>query len=87
MKNYADYAVEKAVELLKIDSPTGFTKNAAVWVKDAFEALGFASRFTEKGGVLVDLGGKDEKNALLLEAHTDTWAVWRRKSKETAACA
>ncbi len=72
MKNYADYAVEKAVELLKIDSPTGFTKNAAVWVKDAFEALGFASRFTEKGGVLVDLGGKDEKNALLLEAHTDT---------------
>lgn len=72
MKNYADYAVKKAVELLKIDSPTGFTKNAAIWVKDAFEALGFASRFTEKGGVLVDLGGKDEKNALLLEAHTDT---------------
>lgn len=72
MKNYADYAVKKAVELLKIDSPTGFTKNAAIWVKDVFETLGFASHFTEKGGVLVDLGGKDEKNALLLEAHTDT---------------
>lgn len=72
MEPYTTYAVEKAVELLAIDSPTGFTKVAADWVKAEFEALGFSARLTNKGGVLVDLGGADAENALLLEAHTDT---------------
>ena len=72
MEQYTTYAVEKAVELLAIDSPTGFTKVAADWVKTEFEALGFSARITNKGGVLVDLGGADAENALLLEAHTDT---------------
>ena len=72
MESYTTYAVEKAVELLAIDSPTGFTKVAADWVKAEFEALGFSARLTNKGGVLVDLGGADAENALLLEAHADT---------------
>lgn len=72
MEQYTTYAVEKAVELLAIDSPTGFTKVAADWVKTEFESLGFSARITNKGGVLVDLGGADAENALLLEAHTDT---------------
>ena len=72
MEQYTTYAVEKAVELLAIDSPTGFTKVAADWVKKEFEALGFFATLTNKGGVLVDLGGTDAENALLLEAHTDT---------------
>ena len=72
MEQYTTYAVEKAVELLAIDSPTGFTKVAADWVKKEFEALGFSATLTNKGGVLVDLGGTDAENALLLEAHTDT---------------
>ena len=58
--------------LLAIDSPTGFTEKAACWVQDAFSSLGYDARRTAKGGVLVDLGGKDDQNALLLEAHTDT---------------
>ena len=72
MEQYTTYAVEKAVELLAIDSPTGFTKVAADWVKKEFEALGFSATLTNKGGVLVDFGGADAENALLLEAHTDT---------------
>ena len=72
MEQYTTYAVEKSVELLAIDSPTGFTKVAADWVKKEFEALGFSATLTNKGGVLVDLGGADAENALLLEAHTDT---------------
>ena len=35
MKTYANYAWELAAELLAIDSPTGFTKNAAIWVQRA----------------------------------------------------
>ena len=71
-KTYADYAWEQAAELLAIDSPSGFTHNAAAWVKEAFEDLGFAAKLTTKGGVLIDLGGIDENDGLLLEAHTDT---------------
>ena len=72
-RKYAQYAIEQAVALLAIDSPTGFTENAAQWVYDAFTALGFSASITTKGGVLVDLGGADsEEGGLLLQAHTDT---------------
>ncbi len=69
---YAEYGTQKAVELLNIDSPTGFTERAAKWVKENFEALGYKAEYTVKGGVIIDLGGEDENDAILLEAHTDT---------------
>lgn len=69
---YAEYAWQQAASLLAIDSPSGFTAKAAQWVRQQFESMGFAAHITTKGGVLVDLGGREEKDALLLEAHTDT---------------
>ena len=71
-QNYADFAWEQTAGLLAIDSPSGYTKNAALWVKNAFESLGFEAKITVKGGVIIDLGGKDENDGLLLEAHADT---------------
>jgi len=71
-KMYAQYAWEKTETLLSIDSPTGYTAKAAAWVKEAFEKLGFSASITAKGGVLVDLGGEDALDGLLLEAHADT---------------
>ena len=72
-QKYVQYAVGKAVELLAIDSPTGFTDKAAAWVLDAFASLGFAAEKTAKGGVLIDLGGEDAgEGNLLLQAHMDT---------------
>ena len=71
-KIYADFAWEQAAELLAVDSPSGYTAKAAQWVKEAFEKLGFDAKITVKGGVLVDLGGVDDKDALFLEAHVDT---------------
>ena len=71
-KKYADYAVEKALELIRIDSPSGFTARAAQWVRDEFAALGFDARLTQKGGVLIDLGGDEPTDGLFLEAHCDT---------------
>jgi len=70
--HYADYAWEQAAAVLAIDSPAGFTGKAAAWVKDAFVNLGFDARITNKGGVLVDLGGENKEDGLLLEAHVDT---------------
>ena len=69
---YADFAWDQAAELLAIDSPSGYTAKAARWVKEAFESLGFGAKITTKGGVLIDLGGENKEDALLLEAHTDT---------------
>lgn len=71
-KSYADYSWEKTAELLSIPSPTGFTEKAADWLLKQFTSLGFEASKTVKGGVLVDFGGGDSENALMLEAHTDT---------------
>ena len=71
-KDYADYAWEQTAALLAIDSPSGFTRRAAEWVKTAFEALGFPAKIPTKGGVLADLGGENVDDGLFLEAHSDT---------------
>ncbi len=71
-RNYADYAWDMTAGLLAIDSPSGYTEKAATWVRNAFENLGFYAKITTKGGVLVDLGGQNKNDGLLLEAHADT---------------
>ena len=70
--SYADYAWQQADALLAIDSPSGFTAKAVAWLKKQFECLGFAATITTKGGLLVDLGGKNNEDCLMLAAHTDT---------------
>ena len=71
-RKYAEFATDMACRILAIDSPTGYTKNAAEFVKNEFEKIGCPAFITTKGGVAADLGGKDCENALLLEAHLDT---------------
>ena len=71
-KEYADFSWQQAEQLLSIDSPSGFTSYAAAWLQSSFAVLGFDAKITTKGGVLVDLGGEDESNGLMLAAHTDT---------------
>ena len=71
-REYAQYSADKAMELIAIDSPSGYTAKAAEWVKNEFETLGYKAEMTVKGGVVIDLGGVDANDALLLEAHADT---------------
>ena len=71
-RTYADFAWEQAAALLAIDSPSGFTAEAAKWARDAFADLGFSAVITTKGGVLVDLGGPEDTEGLMLAAHADT---------------
>jgi len=72
MKHIVDFTVEKTCTLLNIPSPSGFTDRAIDWLQAEFAALGFAAWRTVKGGLMVDLGGADENNGLLLESHCDT---------------
>ena len=72
MKEYTEYAINETMELLSIDSPTGYTEKAAGCLLHKFEALGCSAFLTNKGGVGVELGGPDGADAILLQAHTDT---------------
>ena len=58
-QKYVDFAVQKTVELLGIDSPTGYTQEAADFVYSEFAKLGYDVKYTNKGGVIVDLGGSN----------------------------
>ncbi|MBO5618095.1 MAG: M42 family metallopeptidase [Pseudobutyrivibrio sp.] len=71
-EKYVDYIVKQTEDILAIDSPTGFTANAAKHLMAEYEKLGFKPELTTKGGVLVDLGGSDADDAILIEAHMDT---------------
>lgn len=72
IQEYTDYAVEKALELLAIPSPSGYTREAARWLAQSFEEMGYQPRTTVKGGVIVDLGGREQGDAVMLQSHVDT---------------
>ena len=72
MKKYVDYIVEVTRKLLSIDSPTGYTKHAAEFVIEEYKKMGYTPKMTVKGCVLVDIGGKNIDNGIVLAAHTDT---------------
>ena len=72
MGKYTDFVMKTAQDLLAVPSPSGFTHMAAEFVKKEFEKLGYEPQITQKGAVLVKLGGKDDKNAVVLAAHMDT---------------
>jgi len=65
-----DFACQKIVELCKIPSPSGFTRAAIKQLMDEFCLLGFDTKETNKGSLLVEIGGQG--NPLILAAHVDT---------------
>ena len=71
-KKYVDYILKVTEQLLAIDSPTGYTDEAVAFIIKEYEKLGYTPVKTTKGGVIVDLGGKNKEDGLMLAAHTDT---------------
>lgn len=70
MKKYTTYAVDRAMELLAIDSPTGYTANVTARLCHIIRDLGYNPTVTNKGNVFVEVGG--EGNAVCCAAHVDT---------------
>lgn len=71
-EKYMEYMLDVTSRLLAVDSPSGYTEDAAKFVENEFIALGYKPEITKKGGILVSLGGIDTDNGILLEAHLDT---------------
>ena len=72
IENYIDYIMQQTQKLLAIDSPSGYSSAVTEYLLRELEQLGMEAHRTIKGGVLADLGGKDQENGMLLEAHCDT---------------
>ena len=73
MQSYVNYSTEQAVNLLAIDSPSGYTMGAAKYVIAECEKLGIKAELTRKGGVIFCINPEAPvEDALLLEAHVDT---------------
>ncbi|MEE1199994.1 MAG: M42 family metallopeptidase [Christensenellales bacterium] len=66
------YILEQLQSLLSIDSPTGYTQSVADYVLAEYTRLGYQPMCTHKGSIVVDLGGEDSQNGVLLQTHVDT---------------
>lgn len=69
---YVDYIIETAQKLLAVPSPSGYTHRAANFLMDELSAMGYEPELTRKHAVVVDLGGEDKEDGVLLAAHIDT---------------
>lgn len=78
-----DEAVSRTVELCRIPSPTGFTREAERYVFDALSAMGLKPEYTVKRSVRVCLGGQGRP--LVLAAHVDTLGAMVRSVKPNGA--
>ena len=70
MNPSTQFAVQQTMQLLAIDSPTGFTKNATDYLLETLTNLNFSPIRNRKGSVCCQIGG--EGKPLVLAAHVDT---------------
>lgn len=78
-ESYTDISIEHILNLCRIPSPSGYTKEAMNYIFTHLQAMGFLPYLTNKGALICDLGGSG--NALLLAAHVDTLGAMVRSIK------
>lgn len=66
------------VDLLKINSPTGYTKNIIDFLENKIENLGYQTERSPKGNLIVSVEGKDRVITRGLSAHVDTLGLMVR---------
>lgn len=73
-----DETLEFLTELLSINSPSGYTRNAIDFVKSTVDGLGFTTEITPKGNLVVSVEGEDTSVTRGLSGHVDTLGVMVR---------
>lgn len=74
-------------ELLSINSPSGYTKNAIDFLKETLEKMGYYPERTPKGNLMVHVDGKDTSQTRGLSAHVDTLGLMVRSINEDGTLA
>lgn len=78
MKIDNTYVLNIAKELLSIDSPTGYTKQAIDYVNKEACQLGYKTERTKKGNLLIYVTGASNEKTIGLCAHCDTLGLMVR---------
>ncbi len=68
-------------ELTAIPSPTGFTTAAMDYLEETIRTLGYDTKRTNKGGVMISVKGKDDTKHRVVTAHVDTLGAMVRAIK------
>lgn len=76
-----EYVLNFAQELLSIDSPTSYTKDAMRFAQEKAEQLGYSCEFNQKGNMLIHIKGKSNEKTIGICAHCDTLGLMVRSIK------
>lgn len=78
VSNCRDFLMETARRLLTTDSPSGFTTAAADLAEGMVRELGYPTRRTNKGNLIVSVKGREGGKKIGLCAHIDTLGLMVR---------
>jgi putative aminopeptidase FrvX len=67
-----DYIIKTLEDIVNIPSPSGFTKEVMEYVKGQGESFGLTCEYSNRGGLIIEVAGKENEESLLLSAHVDT---------------
>ncbi|MDN6195805.1 MAG: M42 family metallopeptidase [Atopostipes suicloacalis] len=70
--------VDLLVDLLKVNSPTGYTKNVIDFLVEKIEGIGYQTERSPKGNLIVSVEGKDQSKTRGLSGHVDTLGLMVR---------
>lgn len=76
-----DYIFKFVKQLMGIDSPTGFTKNAIDFLESEANQMGYTTQRTNKGNLLIRISGKRHEKTVGVCAHCDTLGLMVRSIK------
>lgn len=80
MDSTLSYITDQLKALTSIASPTGYTRAATDYLMETLRDMGFGPERSNKGNVLVELGGEGEP--LVLASHVDTLGAMVRSIKD-----
>lgn len=72
------FLMQTAKTLLEIDSPSGFTHAVVKKAAEIAQELGYATRCTNKGSLIIDVPGREHNKHIGLCAHVDTLGLMCR---------
>ncbi len=73
-----DYVLKIAEEVLSIDSPSGYCKEAMDYVEKQCKELGYELTRTKKGNGIISIKGESDEKTIGLSAHIDTLGLMVR---------
>lgn len=73
-----DETVSFLKDLLLINSPSGYTKQAVQFLRETIEGFGYDTVTTPKGNLIVHVDGKDHSQTRALSGHVDTLGLMVR---------